>query len=207
MTIKYLDYRITLSLVITAVFAYCLLVQIDYRNIFYLFRDINYFCIILSFLFYFILTLIRALRIKLLINKNLNIKILFAIVLINNSIINLLPFRVGELSLPLLLKKYAGVEKKEGFLLLVYLRMIDAIIVFTFFVIVVLLFSEDIVQLSGFSYAPVLLLLSFLLLALFKIDKIMLIAGKFIKKRNYYGPLNNIISSSGKLSLVYKSYK
>lgn len=207
MKIKYLDYKIILSLAITAALAHYLLIQIDYKNIFFLFEEINLIYISISLILYFILTFVRASRIKLLINENSNIKNLFAIVLANNAVINLLPFRTGELSLPVLLKKYAGVEKKEGLLLLFYLRTIDAIIILAFFIIIVLLFSENIIQFKGISYAPVLLLLLFLFLALFKIDKIISMAGKLAKKRNRSGQLNNIADSIDKLSLVYKFYK
>ncbi len=158
-------------------------------------------------MFYFLLTFIRALRIKLLVNNKISIRNLFAIALVNNLVINLLPFRTGELSLPVLLKKYAGVEKKEGFLLLFYLRTIDTIIILAFFIIIALLFSENVIQLRGISYIPILLLLAFLFLVLFKIDKIILIAGKLVKKRNHHGPLNNIADSIDKLSLVYKFYR
>ena len=158
-------------------------------------------------MFYFLLTFIRALRIKLLVNNKISIRNLFAIALVNNLVINILPFRTGELSLPVLLKKYAGVEKKEGLLLLFYLRIIDTITILTFFIIIVLLFSGNIIQLRGASYIPILLLLSFLFLVLLKIDKIISIAGKLVKKRNHYESLNNIADSIDKLSLVYKFYK
>lgn len=207
MKIKYLDYKIILSLAITAALAYYLLIQINHKKIFVLFKEINFIYIFASLILYFILTFVRASRIKLLINKNSNIKNLFAIVLVNNAVINLLPFRTGELSLPVLLKKYAGVEKKEGLLLLFYLRTIDTIIILAFFIIIVLLFSENIFQFKGISYAPALLLLLFLFLALLKIDKIILTAGKIVKKRSHNKSLNNITDSIDKLSLVCKFYK
>ncbi|MDF1498216.1 MAG: lysylphosphatidylglycerol synthase transmembrane domain-containing protein [Patescibacteria group bacterium] len=200
-------YKIIISIAITFLLVYFLLNKIDYKDVIYLFKDVNYYYVFVSFLFYFILTYIRSLRIKLLINNNLNIRSLFAVVLVNNSILNLLPFRVGELSLPLLLKKYANVEKKEGLLLLLYLRIIDTIIILMFSIIV-FIFSESIVQFKGVLYKPILLLLFILFLVLFKIDKILLLIIKFIKTNNHHNVLlNNIANSIDKLLLVYEFYK
>lgn len=207
MQINYFNKKITAPLIITIVIGYFLLKQTDYKNIFLLFKEINYGYVLISFLFYFLLTFIRALRIKLLVNNKIGINNLFAIVLVNNLVINLLPFRTGELSLPVLLKKYVGVEKREGFLLLFYLRTIDMIIILTSVIIIVLLFSGNIIQFRGASYISTLLLLAFLFLALFKIDKIILIAGKIAQKRNHCGLLNSIVNSVDKLSLIYKFYK
>jgi len=200
-------YKIIISIAITFLLVYFLLNKIDYKDVVYLFKDVNYYYVFVSFLFYFILTYIRSLRIKLLINNNLNIRSLFAVVLVNYSILNLLPFRIGELSLPLLLKKYAKVEKKEGLLLLLYLRIIDTVIILMFSIIV-FIFSENIVQFKGISYIPILLLLFILFLVLFKIDKILLLIIKFIKTNNHHNVLlNNIANSIDKLLLVYEFYK
>jgi len=207
MKIKYFGYRIILSLIITAILVYYLLIRIDYKNIFVLFEKINYIYIFASFLFYFILTFLRALRIKLLINKSSDFKNLFATVLVNNLILNLLPFRSGELSLPLLLKKYSGIKKREGFLLLFYLRTIDTIVILSFLVIVVLLFSGIVIQLKNISYVFIFVPLLFAFLALFKGDKLLLILSNFSKKRNRCGFLKKIFNSANELLPVYRFYK
>jgi uncharacterized protein (TIRG00374 family) len=199
--------KIIISTAITFLLVYFLLNKIDHKSIFYLFGDINYFYVLVSFLFYFILTFIRALRIKLLINRNSNFKNLFATVLVNNLILNLLPFRSGELSLPLLLKKYSGIRKREGFLLLFYLRTIDMIILLSFLIITILLFSGSVIQLKNISYAFVFVLLLLAFLALFKGDKLLLILSGFSKKRNYCRFLKKVFNFTSELLPVYEFYK
>jgi len=206
MKIKYIIQGMLIPLAITLLLGYFLLSQIDYRNIFYLFGEINYFYIVVSFLFYFILAFIRASRIKLLLNKNSNFKNLFATVLVNNLILNLLPFRSGELSLPLLLKKYSGIRKREGFLLLFYLRIIDIIVLLLFLIIAILLFSDSVVQLKNISYLFIFTLLILVSLILFKGDKFLLILSDFSKKRTcrFFEKVSNL---TDELLPVYKFYK
>ena len=198
--------KIIISTTITFFLVYFLLNKVDYKNIFYLFEDINYFYVVVSFLFYFILAFIRASRIKLLLNKNSNFKNLFATVLVNNLILNLLPFRSGELSLPLLLKKYSGIKKREGFLLLFYLRIIDTIVLLSFLIATVLLFSGNIIQLKSVSYLFIFVLLILASLVLFKSDKLLLILSNFSKKRNhrFFKKVSNFIDE---LLPVYRFYK
>ena len=133
MKIKYINKKSIISLIITLLLSCFLLSQIDYRNISGLFDEINYVYIFISFVVYFFLTLIRALRIKMLIRRKSSIKKLTAIVMVNSLVMCLLPFRTGEISLPILLKKYSGVESKEGFLMLLYLRAIDTLVLLIFF--------------------------------------------------------------------------
>jgi len=198
--------KIIISTIITFFLVYFLLNKVDYKNIFYLFGDINYFYVVVSFLFYFILAFIRASRIKLLLNKNSNFRNLFATVLVNNLILNLLPFRSGELSLPLLLKKYSGIRKREGFLLLFYLRMIDTIVLLSFLIATVLLFSGNVIQLKSISYLFILVLLMLAFLALFKGDKFLLILSNFSQKRNHRF-FKKVSSFTDELLPVYIFYK
>jgi uncharacterized protein (TIRG00374 family) len=203
---NYLIYNATISLIITLLLGYFLLSQVDYRNIFSLFESINYTYIAISFMFYFVLTLVRSLRIKLLVNHNTNIKNLFAIVLVNNFVINLLPFRIGELSLPVLLSRYSGVEKKEGFLMLFYLRVMDVFVVLMLLLVFIFLFSNNIPQFYGVLLSLVLLLI-FIILALLNSDKILLFFGSLFKKNSCLGSMNMLSNSVDKLLSVNKFYK
>ena len=204
---KYLNYNVIISLIITLLLTYFLLSQIDFSDIFGLFDEINYFYIFASFILYFTLTFIRALRIKSLVDNKIGIKNLFAIVLVNNLVINLLPFRIGELSLPVLLKKYSGIEKKEGFLLLFYLRIMDIIVVMLLFLTVILLFSSSVVYLTDVLYIFALFLLLFALVALFKSDKILSVISDFAKKESRYGFFKKVSVSIDRLLPIYKFYK
>ncbi|MCK5413414.1 MAG: flippase-like domain-containing protein [Candidatus Pacebacteria bacterium] len=207
MKIKRFNKKIIISLLITLTLSYFLLRQTDYKNIFLLFEKINYGYVIISFIFYFLLTLIRALRIKLLLHNRINIKGLFATVLINNLIINILPFRIGELSLPILLKKYSKVPKKEGFLLLLYLRAIDALVILFFLFFVILFFSSNIIQLKSISYIFIFALLLFIFTLLFKGDTILSNIKNFSSKKGNSRIFNKIFKYTDSLLPVYKFYR
>ena len=210
MKIKYINKKNIISLSITLLLGCFLLSQIDYRNISGLFDEINYVYILISFIVYFFLTFIRALRIKTLINCNnnkSNMKDLTAIVMVNSLVMCLLPYRTGEISLPILLKKYSGVESKEGFLMLLYLRVIDTLVLLIFFLIAASLFSGSIIQLQGIAHLFVLILVIFIALILLKGDKILLGLGDFFKNINNSKISSKMAESIYKLKSVYKFYK
>ena len=200
MQIKYLNYNVIISLTVTLLLTYFLLNQIDFRDIFGLFSEINYFYILISFILYFGLALLRALRIQFIVKRKIGYKTLFATILTNNFLAILLPFKIGELSLPILLNKYSGVEKKEGALMLFYLRIIDMFVILVFLLVVTVLFSDKIFQLRDISPLLILILLSLIAVLLLKGDKIILLIGRFFK-------VNSLLSLTKKLSLVYKFYK
>ena len=207
MKTKYINKKIVISLIITLLLGYFLLRQIDYKNISELFNEINYVYIFISFMFYFLLTFVRALRIRMLIKHNSSMKKLFAIVMVNSLVMNLLPFRTGEISLPILLKKYLKIESREGFLMLLYLRVIDVLVLLAFFLIAASLFSESVIQLQGISYLFVLILIIFIALTLLRGDKILLGLGDFIKNISNSKTSSKIAESIYRLRSVYEFYK
>ena len=207
MKTKYINKKIVISLIITLLLGYFLLRQIDYKNISELFNEINYVYIFISFMFYFLLTFVRALRIRMLIKHDSSIKKLFAIVMVNSLVMNLLPFRTGEISLPILLKKYLKIESREGFLMLLYLRVIDVLVLLAFFLIAASLFSESVIQLQGISYLFVLILIIFIALTLLRGDKILLGLGDFIKNISNSKTSSKIAESIYRLRSVYEFYK
>ncbi|MCK5332358.1 flippase-like domain-containing protein [Candidatus Parcubacteria bacterium] len=204
---KHFSKKIIISLLITLTLGYFLLRQTDYKNILLLFTKINYNYVIISFIFYFLLTLIRTLRIKLLLRSRIRIKDLFATVLTNNLVINILPFRIGELSLPILLKKYSEVPKKEGFLLLLYLRTIDMLVILFFLLFVVLFLSGNIIQLKSISYILIFTLLLFIITLLFKGDVILSRLKNFSSKKRDSKIFNKIFIYTDSLLPIYKFYK
>jgi len=200
MQIKYLNYNIIIILIITLLLTYFLLSQIDFSDIFGLFGEINYSYIVISFIFYLGLAFLRALRIQLIIKHKIDYKILFATILTNNFLAILLPFKIGELSLPILLNKYSGIEKKEGMLMLFYLRTIDIFIILLSLLVVVTLFADKIFQLRDISLLLILTLLSLTAILLLKSDKIILFIGRLFKT-------NDLLNLTKKLASTYEFYK
>ena len=200
MQTKYLNYNIIVFLIVTLLLTYFLLSQVDFNSISGLFSKINYFYIAISFVLYLGLALLRAIRIQSIIKHKVDYKILFATILANNFFAILVPFKIGELSLPILLNKYSEIEKKEGVLMLFYLRAVDMFVILSFLLIITVLFSNKIFQLHGIS--PLLILVSLVLVVvlLLKIDKVMLLVGKLFKT-------NSFLSLIKKLALTYKFYK
>lgn len=206
MKFRFFDRRIAISFIITILLVYFLLKEIDYVNIFKLFKEINYFYILAGIVFYLILIAARALRIKLLTRHKVNMKDLMAIVLVNNLIVNLLPFRAGELFLPVLLKRYSGIEKREGFLMLFYLRTIDTLIIFIFLLIIAIFFSGGFFKLDNITSLLILLIILLITVLLLRGDGFLILLNSFFKKNasNFSKPVTEM--TSGLLS-VYKFYK
>ena len=200
MQTKYLNYNVIITLIITLLLTYLLLVQIDFDSIAGLFSEINYFYIAISFILYFVLASFRALRIQLIIKHKVEYKILFATILTNNFLAILIPFKIGELSLPILLNKYSGVEKKEGMLMLFYLRVIDMFVILMFLLVITALFSNKVFQLREISPLMILAFLVLTAILLLKSDKIILFVGRFFKT-------NSLSNLTEKLASVYKFYK
>lgn len=207
--IKMKDYnkKIILSLIITIALGYFLLSQTDYKNIFSLFKEVNYLYIIISFIFYFLTTYLRSIRIKMLIKNKTNSNNLVATVLVNSLIVNILPFRIGELSLPLLLKKYSGISKREGFLLLFYLRAIDTIIIIFFFLVAILLFSNNFINLGAISHILIFLLLLIMFLIILKTDSILSLIKYHSDKQKSINFFNRLSLHIDSLLPIYKFYK
>ena len=106
-----------------------------------------------------------------------------------------------------MLKKYSGIKKREGFLLLFYLRIIDTIIILLFLITVILLLSCGVVQLKDISYITVFLLLLFAFIALLNGDKVLLAINNLAKKENCCGFFKKISNFTGELLPVYRFYK
>jgi hypothetical protein len=179
---KISNYNVIISLIITLLSVNFLLSYFEHINIIGLFSEINYIYLLISFALYFTLALIRALRIKLLISGGANVRNLFATVLVNNFIAILLPFKIGELSLPVLFNKYSGIKKKEGLLMLFYLRTIDMFVVLAFLLVFALLHSNKIFLAYDVSLPLILIFLALIAMMLFKSDAILMFISDLLKK-------------------------
>lgn len=99
-----------LSIIISIALVWYLLAQIEAGAIIKTLKDVPPGLVFLGFAFYALSYLFRALRFKVLLQKEISLATLFNIVSVHNMWTNLLPFRAGELSYLYLLKKRGGVE-------------------------------------------------------------------------------------------------
>lgn len=208
MKIRHFLYRAMISIALTLLLAYFLLRQIRVESVFNLFDRIDYFYLLLSFALGLLMTLVRAVRIKVLLNsRKIDLKILFALVLENNFLINIFPFRTGDLAFPVLMNKYAGVSKKEGFLLLFYLRTLDIFVILLFFLMSALLFSNYFLHISDTSLMFVVFTLVIMTILFFKTEKILLFVINYLQKKDKLKYIKSIIGGINRILFVYKFYR
>ncbi len=131
---------IGVSLVATIVLVWLLLQQIRAKDIIESFQMIPLGMLITALVLYCTTYLFRALRFRLLLEKAINLGRLVNIVAVQNLIGNLVPLRVGELSLVYLNKK-AGVRGTKSLAVLIIARVFD-LAVLSGFLMLSLLFLE-----------------------------------------------------------------
>lgn len=102
--------KVLFSILISIVLVWYLIAQIEIGAIIKTLKDVPPGLVLLGFAFYALSYLFRALRFKVLLQKEISLVTLFNIVSVHNMWTNLLPFRAGELSYLYLLKKRGGVE-------------------------------------------------------------------------------------------------
>ena len=208
MKIRNLLHRATISIVLTLFLAYFLLKQIRFESIFSLFGSINYSYLLLSFALSLLIVLARALRVKILLNgRKADIKILFALVLENNFLVNILPFRTGDLTFPLLINKYASISKKEGLLMLFYLRILDMCTILLFLLAAALLFSNDVLYFTPALLLIVALMIFFVAMFFFKAERILLLSIHFLHNKNKLKYADVLENNLNKILAVYGFYR
>ncbi len=147
-------YSIVLSLVLVGF----LLSQVEIGHIFDSFRDIPPHLILAGFVLYAASYLLRAIRFRVLLQKDLSLGLLFNIVAVHTLWTNLLPFRSGELSYLYLLKKKVGARSYlSGMPSLILARVFDLAGLFSLYLFAFIGFS---------SFPEIFKKVSFILLAL-----------------------------------------
>lgn len=96
------------SIIISIALVWYLLAQIEVGAIIKTLKDVPPGLVLLGFAFYALSYLFRALRFKVLLQKDISLGLLFNIVSVHTMWTNILPFRTGELSYLYLLKKKGG---------------------------------------------------------------------------------------------------
>lgn len=124
------------SIIISIALVWYLLAQIEVGAIIKTLKDVPPGLVLLGFAFYALSYLFRALRFKVLLQKDISLGLLFNIVSVHTMWTNILPFRTGELSYLYLLKKKGGTGSYvTGVPSLILSRVFDIIAITTLFLL------------------------------------------------------------------------
>jgi len=130
-----------ISIVISAVFIWILLTQINLNEIVLVLSKINLNIFVVGFCLYLSSYFFRTLRFKTLLNNKIKFKKLFSIVCVHNLVNNILPARTGELSYIYLIKKN-GISTGEGIATLMIARVFDVIAISLLFFVSVMFVGQ-----------------------------------------------------------------
>lgn len=123
-----------LGVVITVFLCYVLISNISFNAVKKVLGNISIIYIFLGFVFHFLAYIFRTLRFHLTINDgDASFKKLFYVHTLHNFFNQILPGGVGELSLPVLLRKYTGNKISTGTALIMSVRICDIAILLTLF--------------------------------------------------------------------------
>ena len=126
--------RLILSILFTTAIIILLFTQISLRDLYILLKNINILWALLGSAGYLLAFLFQALRFKwLLHSKDIPLLKLFGISILYNLSNMVLPSKLGELSYPYLLNKFAGLNITEGLASLIASRVYDLFIILTIF--------------------------------------------------------------------------
>lgn len=139
--IRYLqNILITLFFVISI---YLIAINIDIEEIWKQLKQIPGYKLIILALISLSASLLKSIRLKRATKSPLRLDQFSAISFVHNILAVIIPFKLGELSFPLLHKKYSGEEFSKSFAQLIVVRMMDAIFVFAIGMVVVFFFFDD----------------------------------------------------------------
>ncbi len=136
----------------------------------YLLKEISLVLILISFSFYFIVKIINTLRFSY-VYKELNFKELLPSLLTSNFLLSLFPFRAGELSYLVYLKRVFHNDNLSNIKNLLLVRFADLISILIIFVISALLIYRDInnnLSIMLIVYLSYLLIFLIILIFIFK---------------------------------------
>ncbi len=156
------------TFVVTAALLVLLLSQVQLSDLMATLRSIEPGYVLLGFAAYASCYLFRALRFYVLLNKDVGVADLFAIVCVHNMANGIMPARSGELSYIYLLKKLHNKSAGDGAATLILARMMDLISISILFFASVILVKElpDLISglLSAIALSAALLILFFIAL-------------------------------------------
>ncbi|MBU0757903.1 MAG: flippase-like domain-containing protein [Nanoarchaeota archaeon] len=133
--------KIAFSVMVAVVLVVFLLQQVSVDEVIFQVKSVQVLSIIVMFLVYFLMNVIRALRFNYILKEKVSFFEMFKIVNFHLFLINLFPFRLGELSFFVFLKN-RGVELKKSASTLILARIFD-IIIYPLIFLIFLIFAKD----------------------------------------------------------------
>jgi glycosyltransferase 2 family protein len=110
--------------------AWYLLSQVDFNEFMEIARRVPLWSLVTVFIFYLLLNFFRSLRFRTLLERNdLPLRTLFPITLYHNFLVRTLPFKAGELSYVVLMRRYLNLSVGDGFISLVGSRLFELLLV------------------------------------------------------------------------------
>lgn len=195
------------SITISVLLLYFLLSKINLQEIIKVFSQTNIFYLIIGGVLYLLMMIFRSLRFRTLLNNKLKATELLPIVLFQSFLSNILPFRVGELSYVILLKK-KKYNISKGLSSLLIARIFDFGVLISILIISILL-SKNLPSKDIFNnMIPILFIaLSIIVIAIicmiFLHDFILKIMQNLLKKL----PKIKLLDKFNEFIISFKNYK
>ncbi|MFH2021034.1 MAG: lysylphosphatidylglycerol synthase transmembrane domain-containing protein [archaeon] len=192
--------RIGLSILVSIILVFVLLSKIEPMQIIETIRLVNIPILALSFLAYFILMVLRAMRFGIL--TSIKVKDMLPIVFFHNFMNNIVPMKLGELTYVYLTKKKSTFKHSLSSLVLV--RIIDIIIIGSSLLIALLYTRSELLN-GTINYIIISLALLFLGLVVFLTMPNLI--EKILPDKGFLGKIRNIFSfKSYPLWMILKTF-
>jgi len=136
--------KLTFSFLISIVLFYFILQYVSFTDIIYKIKQISIGTIIISCVFFLINYFFRTLRIHLLLSGRIHFFQLYVITILHNTLVQILPFRLGEFSFLYLTTKTKKVGIIDAGATLISLHLFDVIILFSGFLISFLFLDKNV---------------------------------------------------------------
>lgn len=166
-----------ISTLFACVLTVFLIVYIDWELLLEIIFNSNFFVVLIAICCYLLTYIIRALRFKILIGKEINYTPILKVVFIHGMWNRILPFKIGELTIPYYLGKVYPNLKGQALYYLIIFRFFDLIII-----LILLLLSINVLYIQNLNNALLILLTLFLLAVVIFFQKIILLLFKLLEK-------------------------
>lgn len=126
-------FKLFFSVLFTIIIFYFIFTYLSFTEVIMEVQQISFFIIFMSCFFLLVNYFFRALRIHILLSKKIGLSHLYLITILHNTLIQLLPFRLGEFSFFYFTAKTKKVNAMEAGIALVSARFFDIIIIISAF--------------------------------------------------------------------------
>jgi len=156
---------VIISIIISGILLLALFYNVDFSLFLHTIKDLNIIYLILAVLFYVATFVARAMRLRMILHYKQTM-VLVSVSTIHFFFNRLLPFKAGDVALPLMLKKYAGVNFFHGMYSLIFIRFLDiyALLILIFCALNIVKIDTELTSALKIFIAIALLLQSLLLL-------------------------------------------